>query len=186
MSIFDITFLRVNCQERVAICKVGKLQILFSIIFTLFYPYPVGRISLCLGVTGSRGYLKPRFCSFHTVQYSSVHTATVRCTTTALHCTILPCTFHSVHFPTLSPTTTARQVLFATKTLQRTTVRVCRTVLYRCRTYRDSRFSLTPTLGRWLISIPSHTRLDQALPAPRFLPTKPVTLHIVYTSPRSS
>ncbi|KFY63360.1 hypothetical protein V497_02042 [Pseudogymnoascus sp. VKM F-4516 (FW-969)] len=31
-----------------------------------------------------------------------------------------------------------------------------------------------------------HILLDQALPAPRFLPTKPVTLHIVYTSPRSS
>lgn len=63
--------------------------------------------------------------------------------------------------------------------------RFCPTVLYRCRTVTLAS-CLTPTLGRWLISIPSHTRLDQALPAPRFLPTKPVTLHIVYTSPRSS
>lgn len=144
-------------------------------------PYTLTLSLSLFGVAGSRGYLKP-------TAFLPIHCGTV------LHCTLQQCgtvlqlccncTFLPLYLPLYLPHSTAAGTI-RYNALQRTSVRFCRTVLYRCRTVTLAS-CLTPTLGRWLISIPSHTRLDQALPAPRFLPTKPVTLHIVYTSPRSS
>lgn len=192
-SLCCVFYLRVKSWERVALAELHLQITLFAInLHSIPYTLTLSSFFPLFGVAGSRGYLKPRFASF---QYTTLHYGTVlHCTllhcTVQLHCTtalsgtLLLCTFLPLYNLPQSPqcphTTTA-----GTIQLQRTSVRFCRTVLYRCRTVTLAS-SLTPTLGRWLISIPSHTRLDQALPAPRFLPTKPVTLHIVYTSPRSS
>jgi hypothetical protein len=180
---------------------------------TLYLPLPchcqhhfhclgVGRQSwLPQNQPGCTSCTVPSIHSFHsnppihygTALHFTMHSTAVCCnskTVPSFHCALPYIPIH----PHPTTPTTLRQVQLRYNTLQHTSVRFCPTVLYRCRTplspppYRTVTLAscLTPTLGRWLISIPSHTRLDQALPAPRFLPTKPVTLHIVYTSPRSS
>ena len=175
-------------RERVASasCICCRYSLYSTITYTLHsIPYTLTLSLSLFGVAGSR-WLPQTNRGFLPIHYGTVLHCTALYTGAVLHCaancTLLHCncTFLPLYLPHSTAAGTIRY-----NALQRTSVRFCRTVLYRCRTVTLAS-SLTPTLGRWLISIPSHTRLDQALPAPRFLPTKPVTLHIVYTSPRSS